>query len=443
MNKEKEIVEKALQFAKEAGAQDARISFNKGIESSIVVLNDKIDKLQSASGAALSIQLYIDGRYGYYSTNMMEESALKEFITKAAQSTRLLEVDECRVLPDKELYYKGGGEDLQQYDSVIETLTTQEKIDVAMEVAGEVLGSDPRLISVETEFGDLSDYTYTADTQGFAADTLQSSFTISASCSIKGEDDSKPESWWYDMSMFYSKLQSKGCGVTALKRGIDSINPRQLPSGRYNIVIENTLSSKMVAPIISALNGTAIQQQNSFLLDTLGKEVFPQKLNLIDTPHLVGYSGSRYFDGEGIATKNMEIVKNGIITTYFINTYNSKKLGMPPTIEGPSVLRFSKEGEIGGKKLSLHDILKSVGNGILITRFNGGNYNSSTGDFSYGIQGFLFENGTIVHPVNEMNITGNLIRLWNNLIMTGDDPMKCTRWQIPTLAFSDVDVSGI
>lgn len=441
--KDQEIVKKALQMTKDAGAQNARVSLCKGVESSIVVLNDKIDKIHSASNSALYIQIYIDGRYGSYSTNMMEERSLKEFITKAAQSTRLLEVDECRVLPDKELYYKGGGKELEQYDPTIENFSSQEKKEMAMDVAHEVLGLDPRLLCIETEFGDLSDYTYTADTQGFAGETLQSSFTISASCSIKGEDGSKPESWWYDMSMFLSKLKAKGCATTALKRGIDSLYPKQLRSGKYNIVLENTVASRVVAPLISALNGAAIQQQNSFLIDSIGKQLFSTNFSLIDTPHLVGFSGSRYFDGEGIATKNLEIIKNGVVNTYFINTYYSKKLSLPSTIEGPSVLRFGKEGDINGKKLSLQDVLKSVGKGILITRFNGGNYNSATGDFSYGIQGFLFENGTILHPISEMNITGNLIKLWNNLLLFGDDPLSSTRWQIPSLAFSDVDVSGL
>lgn len=86
--------------------------------------------------------------------------------------------------------------------------------------------------------------------------------------------------------------------------------------------------------------------------------------------------------------------------------------------------------------------MREMGNGILVTGFNGGNCNGATGDFSYGIEGFLFSGGTIIHPVREMNITGNVVSLWNNLAAVGKDPLKWAKWQIPSLAFENINFNG-
>jgi PmbA protein len=112
------------------------------------------------------------------------------------------------------------------------------------------------------------------------------------------------------------------------------------------------------------------------------------------------------------------------------------------TIEGPSVLSCHTNNETSAQK-DLDYILEKCDKGIFVTGFNGGNTNSSSGDFSFGVEGFFFENGKITHPIKEMNVTGNIINLWNNIIDIGTDPRNTSRWLIPTLAFGSVDFNGI
>ena len=210
------------------------------------------------------------------------------------------------------------------------------------------------------------------------------------------------------------------------------------------MIVENNCASRLVSPIFSALNGSNIQQNNSFLLNKLGEKVFPEHMNIIDTPHLKGMSGSRYFDSEGIATKERKIIDNGVVNTYFINTYYANKLGVEATVESASVPTVSSMAyKPEYQDMSLDQMMKIVGNGIHVTGFNGGNCNETTGDFSYGVEGFLIKNGEIAHPIREMNITGNMINLWNNLLFSANDARKCTRWQIPSLAFDAVDFTGL
>ena len=435
----------ALEMAKKAGCNAARVTISANTQSVYNVRDNKMERIHRATSSSIYLQLFSDGKYGTFSTNRMGTGELESFIKKAAGITRLLAPDIHRNLPDPSLYYKGNNEDLEQFDPSINTLDPLDKSKIAYDCAAEIYKSDPRILSVNSEFGDIDDYVYIADSNGFSGESRQSSFSLSCECSVKDNGDARPEGWWYESSLFLDSLVKEGVGKKALERALSRLSPVKMKSGKYNMVLENTVSSRVVAPIISALNGASIQQNNSFLKDKAGKKVFHDKFQLVDIPHTKRAAGSRYFDSEGIATKPMNIIENGTVNTYFINTYHSNKLSLPVTIEGPSVpiCRFTESATGESPAQNLSGILKLCGNGILVTGFNGGNSNSSTGDFSFGVQGFWFENGIIKHPVGEMNITGNIITLWNSLIAAGTDARETGRWLIPTLAFENVNLSGI
>ena len=148
-----------------------------------------------------------------------------------------------------------------------------------------------------------------------------------------------------------------------------------------------------------------------------------------------------------MATRDCAIIDKGTIQQYFVNTYISRKLDIPPTIEDlsrPVLMPYMKDEDLSSeeKEVSLQAILRKCSNGILVTGFNGGNCNPVTGDFSFGIEGFAFSKGKITHPVREMLITGNMITLWNSIIAAGSDYRPSARWQIGSLAFENVSFSA-
>jgi PmbA protein len=203
------------------------------------------------------------------------------------------------------------------------------------------------------------------------------------------------------------------------------------------MIVEFTCSSQLLSPVMSAVNGASIQQKNSFLLDKLHQKVFNDKMTLVDEPHLIKSAGARYFDGEGVATKKRNIFEAGVLNYYFIYTYNDNKLEMPQTISSASILTMPS-----GTK-NVEGLARTLEKGILVTGFNGGNCNPTTGDFSYGIEGFLIEKGKITQPVSEMNITGNMLALWSALVETGTDARLSSSRRIPSLLFDNVDFSGL
>lgn len=441
---EVESANAAMDFVMKNGAQQARITINKGIQSSFSALDGDLENLQSTNDRSLYIQLVTQNRYGAYSTNRFEKNELEKFLKDALDANKYLTPDEHRQLPPKELCWNGIGEDLEQYDPYVLQMDPSKKKEIAFEVMEQVYGKNKKVISVTSEYGDMLDYQYMIDSQGFEGDSLQSNFTVSAECSVKGRTNARSEGLWWDSTLHFNELKYSDCGTIALQRALSALNPKKIGSGKFAMVVENTCSSRLIAPIFSALNGTNIQQRNSFLAKKLGKKIFSKKLILKDTPHVKGLPGSRYWDGDGLATKDLTIIDKGRVNSFFINTYTANKMGIAPTVESPSVPKFSlDEFPLKYRNLDAKNMVSLLDKGIFVTGFNGGNCNGATGDFSYGIQGFYFEKGEILFPIKEMNISGNIVKLWKNIALIGNDARKCSRWMIPSLAFTDVDFTGL
>ncbi len=430
------IAQTALETAMACGMEGARITHSEGLQRAWSLLCGKMDRLQYAAGASLSIQLYQDGRYGSFSTNRLEREDVEAFVRRAADSVRLLTPDPAYRLPDPSLLYRGNCPDLGQYDPGFDSVPEAAKKEKLQAVADQLSGKPAdRMIASEVEYGESVEQYHVVDSLGFEGSAAQTYYTLSAECSIRGKDDEKPQGWWYEASQFFDRLDPKACGETAWKRACRMLDPRSLAGGNHHIILENSVASRLLSPVLTALSGASIHQQNSFLVDSLGKQVFSERLSLRDEPWTFGAMGSRYFDSEGLATRPRAIIEHGVVRTWFLNTYTATKLQMQPTIEGISVPVLEPFGAP-----DVTAMMQQLGRGVLITSFNGGNSNGATGDFSFGVEGIYFENGLPQYPIREMNISGNLLSLWSRICAVGTDSREAARWRIPSLAFEGVSL---
>lgn len=427
----------AMETALKNGCKACRVAIYTGTESSFEVRDTQLDKLQQSESSQLVIQLFVEGRYGSVSTNRLERDELEKFIKQGIASVKMLAPDEARQLPDPSLYFKGPVQDLKKIDPSYASISADAKIALAHATAAEIFGSDPRLISVTGSYGDGIDYSFMTDSQGFEGSAGSTYFSLSASASVHGEGDARPESYDYDSALFFNDLRKDGIGKKSLEYALRKIGQQKIKSGQYSMLVDNRIAGNLLSPLISALNGSSIQQKSSFLLDKLDQKVVSSKLTLTDNPLLVGAMGAKLFDREGIATVKRNVFEQGVLKTYYIDTYMGNKLKMPVTTGGTSVICFE-----GGDK-SHEQMLAGMKEGIWVTGFNGGNCNGTTGNFSYGVEGFWVENGVVKQPVSEMNITGNMLTLWSNLAEIGNNPVKNSSWRTPGLMFDLVDFSGI
>ena len=494
-DKELEFVRKALDMAARAGAQHARATLSLSEEDLVATLDGEVDRVTHCADRSLSLALFVDGRFGSYSTNKLDAASLEGFIARAVAATRMVAPDPLRVLPDPARCCHDAltGNELGLVDPARNTLTPADRQNIALQASvlasaagllprGESKDSDlfaasqkspisfdpttdvvPPLpsrgrhapagaapcpqISTEAEYkivseeGEYSDSVYDTvvmDTNGVCCRHSETSFDYGVEITIESEGE-KYSGYWWDASSRLAELDAPACGREALARAVGQIGSEPAPSGRYTAVIDAEMASKVVSPLLRALSGYAIQQNNSFLMDSLGRSLFPEGLTILDVPRIPGQTCSKYFDSEGVATVDAPIVEAGVVKEYFINSYMAGKLRMAPTVEDatrPKVLPWPCPG------LDRDAILRRCGSGILVTDFNGGNSNPVTGDFSYGIEGYRFEDGKIVAPVSGMLMTGNFLTLWSHLLAAGDDARPCQTKLIPTLAFAEVDFSG-
>ena len=432
----KNLAQWALKYALNKGCSDARISVNSGTDNSFEYRDTQLDKLQQSSENGMGIQLYVDGRYASFSTNRLDKKELEKFISNGIATTRYLAEDEFRKLADPARLYKGDGKGLDVFDKSIENVSVDDKLALIKNNVNEVYQTDERLISVSSEYSDGTNNNYVVASNGFEGNSETTFFSMATEVSMKGAGDARPQGYWYDSAVFWENLQKKDIGKTAYERTLRKLGQEKIKSGTYKMILDNLTSPRLLSPVISALYGSAIQQKSSFLINKLGEKIASDKLTLIDDPHIKNARGARWFDGEGAATKKYNVIENGVLNMYYIDTYYGGKLNMEPTIQSPSILTV----QLGNR--NFNQILAGVDKGIWVTGFNGGNSNGTTGDFSFGIEGFLIEKGVAVKPLSEMNITGNLLTLWKNILEIGNDPRLISSNRIPSILFDAVSFSG-
>ena len=440
------LAKRALDLSREAGADAARVTLNETLLELAGVLNGRIDKMTHALDRSLQLALFVDGRFGTFSTNYLDETALGQFVRQSVEMVRMLEKDPCRGLPEPERTVRTArsGKELGLWDENWQEWTPERLREMVLEASlwkrKEALEDGFRLISEEGELSVNVSDNLIVDSNGLCARHMETSFELGFEVTVEDAAHDHYEDYWWDASQTRVGLLPalKTCAEKAVQRARAQISPREHPGGKMTMVVDSECASRLVTPLLNALGGFSIQQKNSFLLDKVGQRLFPEEMTLMDLPCTPGATGAKLFDSEGVAAEDFPIIDHGVPTRYFVNSYIARKTGLPASIEAatrPVLMPF-------GGCSSREDLLRKMGDGILVTGFNGGNSNTSTGDFSFGIEGYAFRDGVIVHPVREMLISGNLISLWASLAATADDARLCMSKLIPTLAFLNVDFSA-
>lgn len=435
-NEKYKLADLVVAHALRNGAKEVSANIYDNRSNNIEIRDQKIDSLKESNRSGLSINLYVDNKYSSHSTNRMNEAELYKFVEEAINATRYLAEDEFRSMPDPELYYKGGGQDLKIFDPGMDSIDARTKIDLAAQALNEAYKKDDRILSVSSIYFDSITNSVFVASNGFRGDSGNTNVGIYVTVSMKSETG-RPNDYWIENSLFFDKLKTSEIGIKALERTSRKFDPKKINSGKYSVIVENRVAANLLSPLYDALLGSSLYQKQSFLIGKQNKPIASELLTAYDDPLVLSGAGSKLFDDEGLAAVRRPIIDKGILKDYYIDNYYGRKLGMRPNSGSSSNVVF----ETGSRNLD--ELVGSLRKGVLITGFIGGNCNGSTGDFSYGIEGFFIENGKVVHPLNEMNIAGNMNQFWFNLRELGRDVREDDVIRIPSLLFEDVDLSGI
>jgi PmbA protein len=431
-----DIATRSVEHLKKKGARESAVVVARGRSVECQIREKKVEQLQESAAASMSVAVYADDRFSAHSTNDLRWSEVEPFLDQALAMTKVLEPDPFRRLPDPKLYENRPTVDLAMLDADYSKVETSQRKKFARDVEDAALAKGKDLASVTTSFGDGWGESIRVTSNGFHGREEYTSFSAFAEVTVK-DGEKRPEDYWYVAGRRFAELTDPAAlGRKAVERAEARIGARKVTGGSMPVVVENRTAGRLLGFLLAATTAGALQQKRSFLDGKLGQRVTSAKLTVVDDPLIPGALGSRHFDGEGISAKRMPVLEAGVLKTYFVDTYYGRKLGMEPTTGGWSNLVITP----GSKDLQA--LAATMKRGILITSFLGGNSNSLTGDFSVGIQGHLVESGEIVHPIAEMNLSGNHVEFWEHLADVGSDPWLVSSVRIPSLLFEGVSVSG-
>ncbi|RKX17498.1 MAG: TldD/PmbA family protein [Candidatus Zixiibacteriota bacterium] len=438
-NKERlELAKWVILRAQKRGAKDAAVNVYMSRDIEVEYRTKQIDKLTEATENSLNLSVYADHRYSSHSTNDLDKKALGKFIDEAVLMTKYLSEDKYRALPDPK-YYEGKKEiDLHIFDPDYESVTSENRVRLAREMEATALGISEKVVACTSYYNDSYNESTKVHSNGFEGSRRATSFSVGIEVTVCDEKECRPNDFDFRTVRYFNNLPDHELiARKAVERAFSKIGQQKLDSGKYDMIVENRARASLLGALYKPMQARSIQQKRSCFKGKLGQKVASEKLTLIDDPFVEYGLGSKLYDGEGMAAKRRVMIEKGVLKSFYTNCYYGNKLNWEPTTGGSTNLVF----EYGSK--SLDELLTQMKKGILVTGFIGGNSNSTTGDFSFGIIGKYVEDGKIIKPIYEMNISGNIIELWNKLIEVGNDPYTFSSWRRPSMYFKDVDFSGV
>jgi PmbA protein len=380
--------------------------------------------------------LWVDGRYSAHSTNDLRPASLESFVKEAVAITRSLQKDPFRVIPDPSLFENRPNINLDLVDQSVSTVSREERLELLKAMNDRLYGKD-KVLSATSSVSTSHAHSAAASSNGFRGNYETTSMWIGAGVVLDEEGGKRPEEGFFGGGHHRSELPDPTkTADMALELARNRLGSTKGPTKKTTMIVHPRAAGSIVGRLLGPLTGGSLQQRRSFWADLVNKESVSPVLSIVDDPLIVRGLGSRPFDGEGISAKRLPIIEKGILQNYYIDTYYGKKLGMAPTTGSPS----NRVMGLGPKDLS--GLIADLPEGILITSWLGGNSDGATGDFSLGVRGHLIEDGQIGAPVSEMNVTGNLLTLFQSLVAVGNDPWKFSPLKAPTLVFEDVNFSG-
>ncbi len=414
-NSLKETVDFMLQQAKSKGASatEAGLSVETGL--SVTVRMGEVETIEYNRDRSFGITVYFGQRKGSASTTDFSRQAVIDTVNAACDIARYTEEDKYSGIADK---------DKQAFDYPDLDLnhpwdvSAEQAIEMATQCEAKSLEHDKRITNSEGAYITAHQgYRIYANSHGFVGD--YSSTRHSNGCTvIASEGEGMERDYWYSIARNASKLDELDMvGEMAAKRALQRLNARQVKTQKVPVVFHAEVARGLLGHLVRALGGGAQYRRASFLVDKLGEKIFPDRIHIDERPHLKQAIGSAPFDGEGVKNSAHDLVKDGVIQSYVLDTYSARRLDTVTTGNAGGMHNLF----INTDDYDLDGLLKEMGTGILVTEVMGQGVNIVTGDYSRGGTGFWVENGEIQYPIEEFTLASNLEEMYQRLALVGND----------------------
>lgn len=431
-----QLAEDVLKHARDKGATACEVDVSEGFGQSVTVRCDEVETIEYNRDKGIGITVYAGQRKGYASTSDFSAQALRETVEAALNIARFTAEDDCAGLAEAALMAKDCP-DLDLYHPWV--LSVEESIEIARRCEQAAFDSSPLIDNSEgATISTQQAHFVSANSLGFMGGYPTSRHYISASV-IAGERDQMQRDDWYTTHRDAGRLESaESVGRIAAERAVARLGGRKIPTGEYPVLFEAPLAAGLLGSLVHAASGGALYRKASFLLDHLGKKIMPDFVRIAERPHIACGLASASFDSDGVATRDSDVIVDGVLQRYFLSTYTARKLGMQTTANaGGSHNLIIEPGE-----LDLAGLLARMDRGLLLTEMLGHGVNYVTGDYSRGAAGYWVENGKIVHPVEEVTIAGNLRDMFAGIVAVGCDVQVRGSKQTGSILIDRMTIAG-
>ena len=442
-----ELAATVLNRAKMLGATEADLLVAEGDSVSVQVRMSEVDRLSKSREKVLGIRVFFGKRSASSSTSDFSEASLDRLVTDTCSLAKAVVEDETSGLPASD-QMTVDIPDMDMRDD--RQLTVDEEIDLAKRAEKSALDADSRITNSEgadcsVGYGSI----LLANSHGFVGSYSSSSYSLSVSpIAVDSQNGGMQRDYWFSVKRKFKELDSpEQIGQEAARRTVRRLGSRSLSTQEVPVIFDPQIAQGLLGHIASAASGYSLYKGASFLMGQLGKKIADESVTVIDDGRMVNGMGSRPFDGEGLPTRRNVIVDKGMLTSYLLDTYSGRKLGMAST--GNASRSVGENPTVGTTNLFLspgtvtpEEILKSTKRGLFVTELIGFGVNMVTGDYSRGAVGFWIENGEFVHPVEEVTIAGNLKTMLHDIEMIGNDLEFRGRTASPTIKLRKMTVAG-
>ena len=411
----KNIVAETLKMAQANGASQAEVGLSVSQGLSVAARMRSVETIEHQQDNGLGISVYFGQRKGSASTSNLDPEAIRKTVEAACNIAKYTSEDPCTGLADGDLMAQQFA-DLDLYHPW--DISPEAVIELALECENAALDFDEKIVNSEgASIGLNTGFSVYGNTHGFLQAERKTRHSIS--CSVVGESNGGMQrDYWYEISRNPDHLASaRTVGLKAAERTLKRLDAQKLKTRQSPVLFVPDIARSLIGHFSAAINGSAQYRKASFLLDAIGTKVFPDFLQLVEYPFESQALGSANFDSEGVAVKQADLVTDGVMQSYLLDSYAARKLGLKSTGHASGVHNLTLQDT--GK--SFDECVKTMHQGLLVSELMGHGVNTVTGDYSRGAAGFWVENGEVQFPVEEITIAANLKEMFAGIVEIGND----------------------
>jgi PmbA protein len=438
-----ELVDSALAHAKKLGATDSGAEASEGCGLSVSVRKGELENVERNRDKSLGVTVYLGKRRGNASTSDFSKAAIQQTVQAAYDIARFTAEDPFAALPDpKDVAPQSKHRtDLDLFHPW--AINSEQAAQLAMACEAAALQTDKRITN--SEGGAVSaqqSHFFSAHTSGFRGGYASSRHTLSVSPIAGRGDDMQRDAWYSSMRSADDLASPEAIGRYAAERALSRLHARRIATTECPVLFESPLAAGLLGSFAQAISGGALYRKSTFLLDSLGKQVLPKHVDIMEDPFVKRGKGSSPFDDEGVKVKARQVVEAGRIQGYFLGSYSARKLGMKTTGNAGGSHNLSLTSRLTRPGDNLDAMLEKLGTGLFVTELMGSGVNYVTGDYSRGASGFWVEKGRIAFPVQEITIAGNMKAMLKGIQAVGADSYNYGSKAVGSILINRMKVAG-